>query len=941
MPDLYAFRSVRSPRRAEPGTEVAMPLAWTEFVPSSYTSYARSHVEAGAVSWGGGSLLADLIGVASDPDPVTRAKGAKDAAEQYLALDEAVNDHMLGGGIDPDAGGGFDDEDGEPYGGQRVLALVDRLDRWLVARDNQPASSALDEWLAQELRAGFDLNVADEAEPGEVVAVLHDRQAFHTFSVAAWARLVDSLAAALLLTQRGQLAQRLTRLLLVFGVLEMRSRLARPLQPRETWPLLARRIPLLPDPPFPIVLPEQQVQLVRQATVSDLFVVRQEWRCYVTGEIADIRNVLAGEHHLQETTRVDEREVLEVAVTEEATRTETASETVEESSFAEQTHREMGLALHADGQVDVTSVYGPTKVDASAGFSADFSLSEAMDRATQLAQRATARAASTVESRTRTERTERLLTRFQDVRRHQIDNDGEHARGVYRWVNRVDRLQVWRYPDRLQLEIQLPEPGRFLLAQLSQPRPNPAAVQHPGAFNVTASAIDTSGYLDLAAQYGATGMPEPPEETVGISAAFTVKPTEAPPNSSTVLWNATPVTERQEIAIPPGYEATHATVKVEATPLHAMWRREMEQTVGWEDLERFHTITASVAIGDQLTFDKQVGPDSSNQNSIQSSGTASDHPQFLEAHLHSSHGETAFTEPLAGKAPVAITVAGAGSATVAVELKCRATEQAKAAWRQDVFDALRAAYDLQLREWRAEQARLVGASVLAERAPIRHQEMIRAELKRHVVSWLLGESPFQGRPAVAANTQASSDVTPDINVAAALQSAPDIQFLEQCLEWTNITWVSYPYFWADRARWAYLADLDTVDPELGRFLRAGSVRVVAPVRPGFAGAMAHWLLYRQPWFGGPAPLPGSPLYVSIAQEIRDQAEPPPDGQPGDSWEIMLPTTLMWLDPNPDLPTNPLARLGQPPHEPLVPLCPGASGEVDDETPPDDNAPEPQ
>jgi hypothetical protein len=194
------------------------------------------------------------------------------------------------------------------------------------------------------------------------------------------------------------------------------------------------------------------------------------------------------------------------------------------------------------------------------------------------------------------------------------------------------------------------------------------------------------------------------------------------------------------------------------------------------------------------------------------------------------------------------------------------------------------------------------------------------------VSWLLGESPFQGRPAVRVPPAAPPpppDVTPDIDIPAALAAAPNIQFLEQCLEWSNLSWVTYPYFWADRARWSELMDLETADPDLGNFVRAGSIRVVVPARPGFAAAVAHWLLYRQPWLGGPAPLPGSPLYVSIAQEIRDQAMSPPDGEPAESWEVVLPTTLQWLDDNAILPSNALARLGEPPHEPAILLCPSA------------------
>lgn len=140
----------------------------------------------------------------------------------------------------------------------------------------------------------------------------------------------------------------------------------------------------------------------------------------------------------------------------------------------------------------------------------------------------------------------------------------------------------------------------------------------------------------------------------------------------------------------------------------------------------------------------------------------------------------------------------------------------------------------------ARRAGAVGrtAGALAERSPARHEEMVHAELRRNVVSWLLGESPFRGRPAVRvppAPPDPDVDVTPDIEVGAALAAAPDIQFLEQCLEWSNLSWVCYPYYWADRDRWAQLADLETVDPQLGQFLRAGSSASRRTRPPGVLG----------------------------------------------------------------------------------------------------------
>ncbi|WP_284747941.1 hypothetical protein [Amycolatopsis sp. RTGN1] len=187
-----------------------------------------------------------------------------------------------------------------------------------------------------------------------------------------WSRLLDSLAAALLLPHEGELAQRLNRLLLVAGMVERRSFHRRPLTTEEISKLLACRTPLLPDPPFPAVLPEDQVKLVRRATTSDLFVVRKEWRGYVADEIAEIRNVMAGEHNDTRFIRIDESELVETTTSSTDSTTETSAEMSDESNFTEQSKRELDLAIGTKGQVDVSAQYSSVSLDVSAGFTADF-----------------------------------------------------------------------------------------------------------------------------------------------------------------------------------------------------------------------------------------------------------------------------------------------------------------------------------------------------------------------------------------------------------------------------------------------------------------------------------------------------------------------------------------------------------------------------------------
>ena len=288
--------------------------------------------------------------------------------------------------------------------------------------------------------------------------------------------------------------------------------------------------------------------------------------------------------------------------------------------------------------------------------------------------------------------------------------------------------------------------------------------------------------------------------------------------------------------------------------------------------------------------------------------------------------------PVRERLPVSVVAAGAENVTASVVVQCNLTDEGFDAWRQTVYDALVTAHEQAVREYRDEQARLAlrRASSLRERSPARHTELISDELRRLVIAWLTDESPFGGRPAVHTKQSAPKAEHADehSDVEAVLATAPEIQFLEQAFEWQNLVYVCYPFYWATPWTWDERRTLDAGDARLAQFLRAGSVRVVVPARAGFQEAVAHWLAFRQPWAGGPVPQPQDPLYVSIAQEIRDQLLAPDDGVPGESWEARLPTNFRWLDDKPTLPHNDKAVLGAEPNRPKVVLCGDMTGSAE-------------
>ncbi len=865
MAELARFRLTRLPRRAVPADEAILS-------PPPGDPPDESFLRA----------LLDLVATVTDDLPYE----AQNAARAYLDGDRSIVEPELREGVVP-----------EGDGAAMLLCLVVLFDRWL-ARQGGVASpeDALDE--LQRL-------TNESGAPTALTGLLGAPES-PEFSALAW-RILEGLAVSLLVgPEEEERARRLSRLALVLGLIV--ELLAKRVQDADQVESLLSRSVLLPSPPFPDVLFAPRVRLVRAATVSDLFVLRSEWACYLAGEIAEIRNVMKGETFRDRMLTVDERETIETDETVEATTTEQEDITRSSSETSEEVQRELALAVKADAQVEVEGSYGPMKIAASAGVAVDLSLQESTNRATRLAREVSARSLGRVEQRVRDERVRRTLTRLETESSHGFKPQKAHVSGVYRWVDRADRFQLFRYPDRLMLEFELPEPGRYLEKLLSQPV-TLGSIPPPPAFTLDLATIDRTNYSALGRDYRASGIPAPPSPMVAVSTTLAAAAAQGTPEPTGTIWNPPVFTDSDELAIPSGYAARRVTLSGYAEPFRANWQRENTTRGGSGPLEDFHVITVTAGVGDKHWADFQTGTtDPTWRNALQlGKRDAQNQPlqvQYLDAALQFSHSD-AVLDPIVTKLPVSLSVMGGRSATAAVEIECEPTEAALAEWRQQVFDACLTAHDTWEREYRAEQARLGGPVALHERSPTRNRELVRNELKRQVIAWLLGEEDFAGRDAVGGHDVSGFDLQ------AALDQAPVIQFLEQAIEWSNLTYIPYPYYWGRKAGWDKLSILEAVDADLARFLSAGSVRVVVPARPGLENDMLSWILWQIPWSGGAPPIPGSDRYVSIATELADLTRPPEDGVPGKSWEARTPTTLRWLDRDPDLPKNTANQLTAP------------------------------
>jgi hypothetical protein len=96
-----------------------------------------------------------------------------------------------------------------------------------------------------------------------------------------------------------------------------------------------------------------------------------------------------------------------------------------------------------------------------------------------------------------------------------------------------------------------------------------------------------------------------------------------------------------------------------------------------------------------------------------------------------------------------------------------------------------------------------------------------------------------------------------------------IKFLQNAIEWENMLFFVYPYFWDAYENWQFKRFLVHPDPVHREFLRGGAARVVLTVRPGYEDAFTRFVLTGDPESDQ---IPAASLpYVSLGQEVRNQA----------------------------------------------------------------------
>ena len=246
-----------------------------------------------------------------------------------------------------------------------------------------------------------------------------------------------------------------------------------------------------------------------------------------------------------------------------------------------------------------------------------------------------------------------------------------------------------------------------------------------------------------------------------------------------------------------------------------------------------------------------------------------------------------------------------------VQAVCTRTDEAMEKWRNQTFENLQTAYDTLQAAYdeKLTQAQAAAGIEIEGQNPALNRVVEKTELKKLCITMMTGQ-----HYSMFGATQPPDDpaTPPEVDVLTTLDQGPVIQFFEQAFEWDQLTYLFYPYFWGRKSNWRGLANSRDPDPLFQDFLSAGAARVLVPVPLAYMNDVLY--LLQNPMketqlakkvCGGDAPLLADLRYESIADELRNRTDDLADATPeGPSWEFTLPTTLVWLQPDGQLPTFP-------------------------------------
>ncbi|MEV4049739.1 hypothetical protein AB0J55_01010 [Amycolatopsis sp. NPDC049688] len=515
----------------------------------------------------------------------------------------------------------------------------------------------------------------------------------------------------------------------------------------------------------------------------------------------------------------------------------------ENSELAQATTSQTTHSNQFNINASLSGSYGPVTATVSTGFGSQDSGSQSATESRRHAVTTTRTASSRVKQEHKVTVSTSAVTGSLDASTRVLENAGNNPIRIdYFSLLRKWHVALFRYGLRLTYDIAVPEPAatmRALYAQAEELRSSQGRFE----FGLAPVDITPESYRDFAALYSVV-LADPPEDPKEVSVISTY--TES---GDTEFFGRVRV---MEIHIPEGYKVKQADL--------------------------FFNLQSDEHIAGILVSRVKVTPESYRGEALR----------------------IGFLAGCQGEQFLMYATKGSPSGALELDLQLSATPAAVSSWQQQawavLFGAAQARYFAAQQKDQADLEALTAQISNVNTLTLRREE--NEEIMKAALKWILGpafafmpdevlqafvdqKSPQGGVDIEHGSTAQSTGflVLPE-NWGVMLKYQEMIKFINEAIEWENVLYFVYPYFWDIPFSWSFIRGLRHPDATREAFLRAGSARVVLTVRRGWEEA---WVTFVETGGFGETLIPGHP-YLSIAREVQayDQTNYPgiPPANPG-------------------------------------------------------------
>ncbi|CAM3717083.1 hypothetical protein ELOC111193_17695 [Elizabethkingia occulta] len=577
---------------------------------------------------------------------------------------------------------------------------------------------------------------------------------------------------------------------------------------------------------------------IKRLGIADYMKVEQTLHAYVPGEVSNIENVMASELRHKSSSKLLRTE--DTVTTATSTEVEHISDTTTASRNEMQT--EVSKILQQDKNIEShTSLSGgvSTKFEVGGSYANRTSKEDATRQAVAKSQEITTRAMDRVVSKVSEERVSKIIQEFTENNVHEFDNrsGSQHITGVYRWVDKKMKNQIYNYGKRMMLEFMIPQPAKLHDLATDSIIKNSPVYERP---------VDPrkDAFVPMKGAGSAT------EQTIRYWAdAFGVEVRDLP--RKTLVHHVPNVfyeikedqkQRNQTLSLPDHYSAKTVTV---------YW--------GFEN-------------GRMRVSDFMGG--------------------MIDLFNNGDGNYTVNNLDIVNNFEFKFQGIGVDSFNVSFDFSCELSDEYMLSWKQEHFTKIIDAYKKALQEWEDKVAALKEEEKeekeKSDSYPF-YRQIEEVVLKHNCIAYLLQSYSKLGTKLydVTAGEMKSFKMRLGKNLDEYTALA---KFMEQAFEWEIMSYNFYPYYWGNKDDWKDMYLSESMDSLFRSFLQAGMGRVIVTIKPGFEDAVNFYLATGKIWNGGEVPVIGDPLYVSIVDELKE-----PQGEKyGKAWITRVPTTLTIL-----------------------------------------------